>query len=169
MEYKLKNTIYHTTNVWKNSKGAFEFCVWAPFVRTMHVEIRRAKYPVFNPDVDLAEKWVKEWHIDSKTDDKKSIIFELKKGDDNCFRGSISGWRVKYGDMYRFILETRTGKSTAKIPEQSANRTYIRGQNCTITKSTAGQTTKKDGSKTKLIKNFRSKTRFCENYTISHI
>jgi len=116
MEYKLENTIYHTTNVWKNSKGAFEFCVWAPFVREMYVEIRKAKHTVSNPDIDLAEPWAKEWHIDSKTNDKKSIILELKKGDDFCFRGSISGWRVKWGDMYRFILETKSGKVYSKDP-----------------------------------------------------
>lgn len=116
MEYKLENKVYHTTNVWRNAKGVFEFCVWAPFVEKMYVEIRPSKHLVINEDVEFSEHWTKMWHIDAKTDDKKSVIIELKKDEDNCFRGTTPKWKVINGDMYRFILEKNGVKKYSKDP-----------------------------------------------------
>lgn len=118
----------------KTPTGEISFKVWAPDVKEMAVEIRdprfeaniskeEAKSMGLNPD----DKWVMKWHMSAKTDPNeripgtnkpKSKIVPMKQSQPGVFEVKVDQNIGKVGDMYRFVLTNKNGKTyTLKDPQ----------------------------------------------------
>ena len=99
------------------------FKVWAPNAAKVMVEVRNPGDKVAltseqRKEHHLKDKWAGDWHIDSDSDDGKSVFIPLERNKDGVFEAK-SDLPFSSG-MYRFVLQDEQGNVINKTKDPVA-------------------------------------------------